>query len=938
MDNFRPGQRWQSAKTRTPTTPLPPLCGLSLAVMFAILALPSESARADSCERRTTVLAGVASGPCVLGTGEQLQVTQGGELAVTGAAAVAVSPGATARQVLSSGHLAGAYGVDITDATLAGKLLNTAGALLSGEQGAVRVANGTLGAFANAGEVLVTGRPQGDSAAVQIDHSTVKGNVNNAGTITANSAYSAVVLRADQVGGDVKNSGEINGHYVGMSIENTAIAGSFNNSGTITGGGALFISNSTIGQDFINSGVVSSTFSLSRTSIGRDFINTGVIDGSDFAVITDAHIGGNLINTGGIYGGSGADITADIQGSLINKGAMYSGIGAFGIDGAIGGGIFNSGSIVGGLGGGTGAVINAQTPELVNSGYISGSATGLYIGTGAVIGHLVNSGIIEGDQRALVIDADAAVGDVHITGNRARFAGLVQAPATPFFIDTGATYQLLPGDQLQVKSLANQGRLVLGAPSTAFGEHSIIDGDFVQASGGVLRTEVADSSRYGQVVVTGTASLPSQARIEVDVAAAGQPLDVGRLQNVLSAGTLVSDGTFNVSSNSTLFAFSAVKDGNTLDLLLAARSPTGVQSAVTAAGLGQAAHAAQVVDRELAKGSASALAPYFATATSEAQVAGAVAATLPMGNQALRASQTALTSINRVVNQHLATTTALGGPGQPGSPLWAQSFSYGGARPEASENAAGTVIGMDTRLASGNRVGMAFAYSEGSASAGGTTAQGSRLDLWQFMAYGSHPLDDHTDARLYAGAGNNRISARRDLELSGSGGAVNADYNSLIATVGSSIGQVIALGEGTRFMPSARLEYNHVHEGAYKERGPASVQPLLLSVAERDSNQLVAGLDGALEHALTPLTRLRLDLGVGYDLLNENPSTSAAYAAAPGERFSVRGEASQPWLLNSGLGLVSRWQNGTELSVNHEVQRRSDFSEQITAVRLVIPF
>lgn len=116
------------------------------------------------------------------------------------------------------------------------------------------------------------------------------------------------------------------------------------------------------------------------------------------------------------------------------------------------------------------------------------------------------------------------------------------------------------------------------------------------------------------------------------------------------------------------------------------------------------------------------------------------------------------------------------------------------------------------------------------------------------------------------------------------------------------------------------------------------MQPLLLRVDERDSDQLVLGLDGTLEHALTPLAHLRLGLGVGYDLLDQPSVTTAAYAAAPEDRFTVTSSGSNPWEVNGSLGLVARWRNGNEVSVNHEVQQRGDFSDQVTALKVVMPF
>lgn len=946
MDRLYPGQRLQSAVSPGSHPPHPPLCRLSLAVMLAALGLPMEGALADACISRTTVLTGTSQAACVLDGGEQLQVQTGAELNVPGGPAVMVNEGTTARQVLNNGVISGQTGLLVNNARLAGTVFNARTGQVTGTEAAVHIRNSTIGTLANAGSLSLSGGPGVDLPAVTIENSTVNGDINNAGTIEVvnDSGYSALVIDGSRVKGNIKNSGAINGYYYGLIIGNSTVDGSFHNSGTIFAGSAVGVYNTTIGHDFINSGEVTSTFALTNVTIKGNFINTGVIDGGDFAYIRDSHISGDVINTGTITAASGTGIGADIEGRLVNTGILSGEARPFGISGNIRGGLYNSGSITGGGDFSTGATLSAQAPVVVNSGTISGLSGGLFISDDARIGTLINSGTISryadfsGSETSLEISEAAQVGSVQIAGNHARFDGRVEAPTVPFFVNPGASYRFIANDVMAVRSLTNQGTLVLAAPVDNAAAPATIVGNFSQAADGVLRTEVLDATHYGQLAVTGTATLPAQARIEVDVAQASQPLSLSRLQDVLSAGTLVSNGTFAVTSNSALFGFSAVKDGNTVDLLPVARSNRGVQAAVQAAGLGDTIAAAAVVDAQLAKGSNSALTPLFATATDNREVAAALAASLPTGNHAVRASQSALASINRLVDQRLAgfAPGALGG--QALAPFWAEPFNFSSVSRGQSEQAQGTVIGTDTRLANGNHVGFAFAYAQGEATAQAASAQGSSLDLWQFMAYGSQALDERTDVHVYAGAGNNRVRTERDFAIAGTAGAASADYNAMIATVGARLGQTLAISEATQFRPSLRLDYNHVHEGAYRERGTAALQPLLLRVDERDSDQLVLGLDGAMEHALTPLAHLRLGLGVGYDLLDQPSATTAAYAAAPGERFTVTSSGSNPWEVTGSLGLVARWRNGNEVSVSHEAQQRGDFSDQVTALKVVMPF
>ena len=587
MDSLYPGQHWQSAKFRHLSHPLPPLCRLSLAVVLATAGLPAENARAEACERRTTVLDGVSHMVCVLDGGEQLQVTSKGNLSVSGGAAVSLGEGAMARQILNSGMISGGVGVSVVNARMSGTLFNTALGELKGRQSAVTVSNSTLGAFANAGTLSTAGTLEDNTSAVAIINSTVNHDFNNSGTVTVDqdTGYTGIFLTGDLIKGDFKNSGTIDGRYYGLIIEKTKVEGAFNNSGIITAGSALLVSASAFGGDFINSGLIDSTFSLRDVSIAGNFINTGGISGLDSAYIQDSHIAGDAINTGVFAASSGAGILANIDGSLINTGLMWGGAYSVDISGDIKGGIYNSGTMAGGLDFSSGVYLDAHTPTLVNTGEIWGFSGGLVVGGRAHIGTLINSGTISGSESSLAVSGNAFLGSVHIVGAHARFEGPVDAPTVPFYVDKGAIYRLLAEDAMTIKSLSNHGTLVLGAPEDERPGPSTITGDFKQIAGGVLRTEVTDTTHYGQLVISGTATLPARARIEVELTQATLPLEASRLQDVLSAGRLVSDGTFTVSSNSTLFDFAAVKDGNTLDLTLATKTANGVQGAAQAQGM-----------------------------------------------------------------------------------------------------------------------------------------------------------------------------------------------------------------------------------------------------------------------------------------------------------------------------------------------------------------
>jgi len=836
---------------------------------------------------------------------------------------------------VNSGRMSsGITALSITGMTIQGGIVNS-GDINSGS--GVSIYNSRLGSFSNSGTLYVS------SGDLGLMGNVITGSVVNTGRISSGTdGYGALALYGGAVGRDVINAGTLDGGFFGVALRSdreALVFGDVINSGRMTAKTAVLLNTLRIGGSFINTGRIignvrtsehqGSGVVMTGGSIDDDFINKGRIEGLTRAVLLDG---------------------VTIKGALNNGGTLNAAQGAVELNATtVGGGFLNTGAISTNLNADkdpddfdptsrgvkiTGSTLSGQ---LANKGTVRGNAVGLEVLDSRLNAGVLNTGLLKGTDYSLYIDGDSRVSGLYIGGaNTARFDGAVYAPNTKAYVYSNAVYTLEAGDRWTVSSLTNRGTLVLGAPAKR-GTVASVTGNYIQPSGGVLRTEVTDATHYGQLVVSGTATLPTKARIDVDVAKANQPFTVSRLQDVIKAGTLKSDGTFAVTSNSALFNFGAVKDANTVDLTLAAKTDSGVTAAAGAAGLKGARGAAQVLDRQLALGSASALTPYFVGATSTAEVASRLAQTLPQTNASLRASQAALSAIGLAVQERMGIANGLlsadGLSNAPG--LWSKPFSYASGRTGGSS---GSVIGMDTRLSSTSRAGLAFAYANAETANVQGAAQSSQLDLWQFLGYRSYALSRDTEFMLYAGAGNNRVQGERTLALSGVSGTAKGDYDSVIATVGASLGRTLQLSDSTRLLPALRLDFNHIRDEAYREHGASGLAPLLLNVEQRRSNQLIAGLDGTLAHAFTPSTALKLNLGVGYDLINDDGAVKAAFAGAPDQTFTTTGEKASPWLWRSGAGIATTFSNGAELSVNYDAQTRSDYTDQAASVKFSVPF
>ncbi len=830
--------------------------------------------------------------------------------------------------IRNAGNMAaGNTGLALANALIKKDVLNSG--VMGGLEGVSILSTTVQGRVSNTGEI------NGTTQGLFINGSTLRGGLSNAGEIIG---YSQNTIRYSTLGG-LENSGTIRSYITALLLDNTFIRGNLSNSGSFltsnTGHAGLEMIAGTVTGNLVNAGTLNGgprgygLITSLGTEIDGDVLNSGYAIGYQGMRLNDTEIGGSFTNTGRLLGGL-------TTGQTVGDGLMM-------VNGRIGGNLSNRGAVQGRddaivL---VGAHIEGQ---VVNTGFLAAGRNALRLLNTQVDGGLVNSGSIAAREGgySLYVDSDSRLDALYIADDHARFEGEVYAPATTATVYSTARYILEAVDRWTVGSLVNRGTLVLQAPASRAATPATITGDYTQRSSGVLRTEVNDATHYGKLVVTGTATLPSAARIDVDVASASQPFRVAQLQNVLSAGTLKSDGTYAVTGNSALFDFGAVKDGNTVDLTLAPRADNGVRAAVAAAGRSELASVAAVVDAQISQVSASALTPYFVSAGSTAEVAGSLGQTVPLGSAGLRASQAALMEMSDALQTRLLPTSTGAGfnPGQPAQ-FWSRSFNtLAGQGRDARSGNTGTVIGIDTRVSPSQRVGLAFAYAKGDAVGGGLDSpQSSRLDLWQFSGYNAYTLAPDTELMLYAGAGRNTINGQRNLDIAGLNGDAKAQYTSLIATVGSSLGHAYQLSEATRLVPALRLDYSHIRDDSYQERGVSALAPLLLKVDARQTDQLIAGLDSRLEHAFSPNgARLSLNVGVGYDLINADNSATASFAGAPGQRFTTAGSEASPWLMRGGLSFATPLPRGAELSLSYDVQTRSDYSAQAATLRVSLPF
>ncbi|RQO35722.1 hypothetical protein DBR37_04935 [Herminiimonas sp. KBW02] len=826
-------------------------------------------------------------------------------------------------------------GINLDRTTIANGILNDVGSTIrAANYRAINMYGGSIlaGGIVNNGDIFQGGITLNSNA-------TVAGGIINTGRIEDIGTVAIGVYSGSILSGGIHNTGSILSLNTGVLIDYR---------GTVNGG---------LNNEAMLRGTDKGIF-LNETGILRDGLtNSGTIAGTNFYGIqaaANSEIGGGIRNSGTIEG----------QRTAIRlEGASSLGADTHGVA------LHNSGTIRAnaryvwdnsGLHLLTGSTING---DIVNtaSGKIDGNFGINVAGASQINGNIVNSGIISGHVYSVYVSDDSTLGGLGAHGSSAAYVGDVYAKNSDFTVASGASFSLGNAMNLQGFSVAADGLFKMsegnsssgmlasgitvgsngfsnaGTVQLASGVTATIHGSYSQSTTGVLRVGVGSDTSYGKLVVDGTANLASNAKIDVDVSPRDYSFSVDRLQNILRATTLNSDGTFAVTDNSILFDFSAVKDGNAVHLTLA-KAPVTVLASVREANNTPALGAAGVLDQVITAHPGGAIGSHFVGLTSKQAVSDAVTQTLPLLNGGSMAAATgSITSINRVVQARIENNRGLSsGDDVIGDKyVWFKPFGSWARQDDRDgqsgfkANSTGFVAGADMAVNERSRLGAGFAYAKSKVDGNSAIApQHMDVDVFQLLGYGSYTLDENTELNFQADIGQNSNKGSRRIAFTGS--TASADYKSLTAHVGLGIGRVLPLNAHTSFTPSVRADYTWIKDQSYQESGAGALN---LNVAGRSANELLLAADGKLAHKLNDKTTFLVNLGAAYTAVKGNTAIIAAFAGAPQAAFATYGMEQRPWTVRGGLGLVRKTGNNTEIAVRYDAEARNGFTNQTASVK-----
>lgn len=894
-----------------------------------------------------------STGSSFIGVG----TASGGSITVLSGGIINNSNGPAINLGRSAGYGSGTTVSPTTTTALSGSISN-AGTITGFDYGIASTITGTgvVGGIVNTGTISTSVTTiAGGSAGIYIaTGSSISGGITNSGLINSSPVTgngTAIYVEGSLGGGLTNNaSGTLSGTS-GLIIKGGTLSGGISNSGTIAATGEV-ISLSSGGRligDLNNSGRIQTSSTNNAVSVGSgttitgSIINSGrisLIGGSEagYGLRIDGRVTGSITNSGTITGMYLAP-SASITGTITNTGTITSnGTNSLNLQnsdsspvtfnntgGTIQGGTanlgsantfnMNSGLITSSISATAGSTIGGTTTLNIAGSLttVSGSVastsqiTGpinLRIGRNTVIninGRFVAENTISSDRMNINSGGELFLGYRNGTVlNTGTISGALDiASGGALSVVNNSTVGFNPGG-----SLNNSGALNIGPGATL----TVSGGGYTQASGGQLQVGVASNSSYGKLYVnSGTVSMPSAPKIDVAVDT-GASLTVGGLLSDVIRGFTITGGaasSYVITDNSTTYDF-------------VAESCAGEGLGCTPGSIGLRIKSGGVLGRTPGT------TPLVTTG-----VSGTIFQMLRMGNNVVQAVSSSNSS-----GGGINTGDVLGDRHGWIKPLVMRSKQNDeGTVSGYKADSSGIIGGMDGTYNEKTRLGGAISYMsskvESNRSLG--TTHDADISSWRVIGYGSYAMSANTEATFQGDYSTGTIKGRRQIAV---GDVASSNYKNSTWHFSGAVSRVMDLTPGkTTFTPTLRVDYTHSRDAGYTETGSSSN----LVVQSNISKEMIVAAQGKVNHAISSNTTLSVNASIGYDVIGQQSSLTAAVLGG-GTTFVSTGMAPQRDVYQLGLGSLTKLAEGGEVNLRYDLETRRGFTGQSISVKYRKPF
>lgn len=802
-------------------------------------------------------------------------------------------------------------------------------------QGSIYVAGGV-----RAGDVSGTGSLK-NSGTISLNVAGSTGDITYATALGGYSTLSdsASIQNSGTISVDVSSNsgvkqvfGILSSNLTGDAYVENSNAITMNVSGSTMGTGdndAIHIYNMSNNSSIINSGTISLTANITGDG-------TNAVDGIGVNTLTDT---ASIVNSGTI------NVHLTSPGSSIYANGI--GVNSLGADASI----TNTGTITVSRSGGYTSYVNAIDVaagggSITNSGTINGDVifdTGRFnLAGGSMTGNAYSN----------------ATSSVHVTGNVdvANYNTVTFSGLSEFRIDSGGTFNFANGDTWDMTNnvagltLNNDGNL-----SVPTGATGTITGDYTQGATGLYTLGAYSATNYGQLVVTGTADISASDSLAVDVSAVDALANGDVLNDVLSAGTLITGGAVSVSDNSALWSFSAVEDGSTIDLTASYAGVSSMLSSSDTSTLGVASVIDDINSTGTATGDMQTVINELNSLSTTSEVTDAVSqlSSNVVGTES-QTTQTTIETVSGIIDtssgiSDTGTTSDTGlSSGDPiidNGTVWFKPFFTKTDQASQSEGAGytadsfGLAVGGDTQLTDDWRIGLAYAYSFSDVDSKSTSAiQGQEIQGHQLIGYGQVPLSTRLSLGLQGGVGLNKNESRRNINFGSVKRTAVAKYNSYFGLLKGKVSHRYNLNDGLILKSSLDGSYFHMYSSGYQETGGGALN---LKVASSQGNGFVLGLDEKISYRYDIPQHgsilFSAHAGVGYDFLSKQSEVSSSFEGG-GNAFTTTGLKPDPLTWKGGVSASYNSDGPWYLEGSFETQSREGFNNQLFSLKASYSF
>jgi outer membrane autotransporter protein len=247
------------------------------------------------------------------------------------------------------------------------------------------------------------------------------------------------------------------------------------------------------------------------------------------------------------------------------------------------------------------------------------------------------------------------------------------------------------------------------------------------------------------------------------------------------------------------------------------------------------------------------------------------------------------------------------------------------------QNTGGVAIGIDSRLSSDWRTGVAGIVQN--TSFGGTnaaTADRVGVASYQMAGYARYSTQSGQEINLIASVGYDLSNTSRVDQISNQ--TAKASFSGKQAFLSSEYAQKLAFNNHN-IKPFVRLDYGYVGFGKYSETGADTGN---LAVNSQNSSSLVSSVGGKYQFNQTSTSSLLTYFNVGYDYLAKPAQLQAM--DAQGVSFITTGPNQSNLIYGAGLGYQVDLQSGMKVRFNYDYIGRSGYINNMGSLNLIIPF